>query len=569
MNQKSKFKRKEMENAEIKASLIKNKSLSLKRLLHDYEEIKNQIVPIPGVSAFPLDDNMYEWHGNIKALADNIYKGAILHFSFSFPKDYPISPPDIYILNNNFTHPNILENGRICLDMFEKNKKDYNGWKTGYTILSILLQLQSFFFEVNENFLTVEHKKRIKEELISLSEFSCSKCKHKGSINPFPNFPQESELNTKLTLEQYKQRKKEELCCFYLKENFQKIPIGLGIKICKLKNIDEIISISSCLDFVSLKAFSKERLRISFDGQRFTHWFPLYFGEKGKKDLFLNSATKAISMIIKGNTKEFEPYLIIKVLPKLFDSICLSIVNENVHNNSRTWEILIYIYRILIIFVKTFPEFRDEINSKIKNFIKFPENRNIDITPSLSELLAMISISEYSIDDILPFIISENFDRHIALILKEALNIKYFSDFVKIDNIEAKACFKVGSNDYQILLFYYYLIKKLVFSDCKTLDEFEEKLDQNYGCLTEIELDKHRNELNKIFKIDNYNDFYEYMGMKSPNIEDLNSIFKQAIKNSKEKNYYYSDGYISIPDAKDQISLYMKRYVKFPRYLVY
>ena len=93
--QRIKIKKKEMENAQIKASLVKNKTLSLKRLLHDYEEIKNQIIPIPGVSALPLGDNMYEWHGNIKSLANNIYKGAVLHFRFSFPRDYPLSPPDV------------------------------------------------------------------------------------------------------------------------------------------------------------------------------------------------------------------------------------------------------------------------------------------------------------------------------------------------------------------------------------------------------------------------------------------------------------------------------------------
>ena len=567
MNQKNKFKRKEMENAEIKASLMKNKALSLKRLLHDYEEIKNQIVPIPGVSAFPLDDDMYEWHGNIKALAVNIYKGAVLHFRLSFPKDYPISPPDIYILNKDFTHPNILENGKICLNMFEKNKYDYNGWKSGYTILSILLQLQSLFFEVNENFLTEKRKKKIKEELISLSDFNCSKCKHKGSINPFPNFPEESELNKKLTLEQYKQVKKEELCCYFLKENFQKIPIGLGIKISKIKNSNEIISISSCFDFISLKAFSKEKLRVSFDGKRFTHWFPLYFGEKEKKDLFLNSATKAISMILKGNTKEFEPNLIIKIMPKLFDSIFLSMVKENVHVSSKVLEILIYIYRILIIFVKTFPEFRNQINSKIKNFIKFPENRNINITPSLSELLCMLSISEYSIDEILPFFISENYDRRIPSIIKKSLNI-YLYEFENIDSMEAKLCFKGGRFDYLVLLFYYYFIKKIVFNNNQTLDDFAAKLDQNYGCLTEIELDRHRNEFNKILKIEDYNEFYEYLGMKSPNIIELNEIFKIAIKNYRNKNYdLYSDSYIIIPSDKEQIKLYMKRYASFEELL--
>ena len=80
------------------------KMLLLNKMDSVAEEIKNQVIPIPGVSALPLGDNMYEWHGNIKSLVNNIYKGAVLHFRFSFPKDYPLSPPSVYLLNNNFCH---------------------------------------------------------------------------------------------------------------------------------------------------------------------------------------------------------------------------------------------------------------------------------------------------------------------------------------------------------------------------------------------------------------------------------------------------------------------------------
>ena len=87
-----------MEKAAISALLVQQKSFSLQRLTHDYNEITKQTVPIPGVSALPLDDDIYEWHGNVKAIANNPYKGAVLHFKLVFPKDYPLSPPTVYLL---------------------------------------------------------------------------------------------------------------------------------------------------------------------------------------------------------------------------------------------------------------------------------------------------------------------------------------------------------------------------------------------------------------------------------------------------------------------------------------
>ena len=138
MSTKDKKIKREFSTAEIKALIVKNKSLAIKRLLHDYEEIKNQAVPIPGVVVLPLANDMYKWHGNIKCLNDTIYKGAVLHFQITFPKDYPLSPPKITLLSKGtIYHPNIigLENS-ICLDFLQnKNKKEDIRWNSGYTIL--------------------------------------------------------------------------------------------------------------------------------------------------------------------------------------------------------------------------------------------------------------------------------------------------------------------------------------------------------------------------------------------------------------------------------------------------
>ena len=170
MESKKRFKKKKINHAELEADLVKNKSLSLKRLQHDLNEIKNQIIPIPGVCASPLDTNFYEWHGNIKCLKDNAYKGAVLHLKFIFPKDYPLSPPDIYVLNPNIVHPNVLGGGRICLDILEKRKDNFIGWRSGYTVLTILTQLQNFFFDTNKTFLINELDEKKELEILDKKE---------------------------------------------------------------------------------------------------------------------------------------------------------------------------------------------------------------------------------------------------------------------------------------------------------------------------------------------------------------------------------------------------------------
>ena len=274
-----------MEKAIIRALLDKSKSFSLQRLMHDYKEIKDQKIPIPGVSAIPLDDNIYEWHGNVKAIADNPYKGAVLHFKLVFPYDYPLSPPTVYLLNHGLSHPNVMPDKRICLDMFEKKQGSYIGWKSGYTVLSILLQLQMFFFDVDEKFLDEHKKEKIKKELEALGEFNCPSCKHKGSANPYPPFQTLEVKNAKLTQTQYKEEKKKEICCYHRKTSFEEDPLGLGISITKIPRTGEIKGVTPRFDFVSFKAYTKEGLRVALNGEHFTHWFPLYFGENKKKEI--------------------------------------------------------------------------------------------------------------------------------------------------------------------------------------------------------------------------------------------------------------------------------------------
>lgn len=57
-----------------------------------------------------------------------------------------MSPPSITLFTD-VTHPNVFGK-TLCLDMLEGSGKRYEGWTSAYTVESILIQLQSFLFEV-------------------------------------------------------------------------------------------------------------------------------------------------------------------------------------------------------------------------------------------------------------------------------------------------------------------------------------------------------------------------------------------------------------------------------------
>lgn len=72
----------------------------------------------PGISAFPEADNMFSWVGTINGVKDTVYEGLVYKLSLHFPNDYPFNPPEVKFETPCF-HPNVDQNGNICLDILK------------------------------------------------------------------------------------------------------------------------------------------------------------------------------------------------------------------------------------------------------------------------------------------------------------------------------------------------------------------------------------------------------------------------------------------------------------------
>ena len=107
----------------------------------------------------------------------------------------------------------------------------------------------------------------------------------------------------------------------------------------------------------------------------------------------------------------------------------------------------------------------------------------------------------------------------------------------------------------------------MIYAECDSLEKFAEKIDKNFCCLTETEIDKHRLEINKILKIDNFNDFYKFMNMEPPSKDELNKKLKQSFENSKIKKYHGADEIRFVPSPAEQIKYYMKKYEDFKNFV--
>eukprot|EP00743_Colponemidia_sp_Colp-15_P001149 GILK01001262.1.p1 GENE.GILK01001262.1~~GILK01001262.1.p1 ORF type:complete len:203 (+),score=24.91 GILK01001262.1:88-609(+) len=99
---------------------------------------------VPGISAFPDGDNLFNWVGTIKGSEGTAYEGLSFKLHLKFPADYPFSAPVVSFSTPCF-HPNVDMNGNICLDIL-KDK-----WSAVYNVRTILLSIQSLLGEPNND----------------------------------------------------------------------------------------------------------------------------------------------------------------------------------------------------------------------------------------------------------------------------------------------------------------------------------------------------------------------------------------------------------------------------------
>jgi len=146
---------------------------SKQRLMRDAQEYHRRKNEIPNIAAAPLPDNMFKWHVNMAGAPGTRWEGGVYHFVIHFGiDDYPLRPPEVSLVSRMDGIPHVYGSW-ICLDMLESHyfsPRKYHGWSSGYTLMSILIQMQAFLTQNKGkvSLMTRRHNEQIQ----------CSQCKH-------------------------------------------------------------------------------------------------------------------------------------------------------------------------------------------------------------------------------------------------------------------------------------------------------------------------------------------------------------------------------------------------------
>ena len=113
-----------------------------KRLMRDFKKMLKD--PPPCLNAAPNDDNIFFWTAVIFGPDDTPWEGGTFNLTLEFTDQYPNKAPVVKFVTKMF-HPNIYQDGRICLDILQAQ------WTPIYDVAAILTSIQSLLNDPNPN----------------------------------------------------------------------------------------------------------------------------------------------------------------------------------------------------------------------------------------------------------------------------------------------------------------------------------------------------------------------------------------------------------------------------------
>lgn len=111
------------------------KNPGIKRLMREALELSE---PTDEYNAYPLEDNLFEWHFTVRGPPNTEFENGVYHGRIILPSEYPMKPPDIILLTPN---GRFEIHKKICLSISGHHPES---WQPSWSIRTALLALIAF-----------------------------------------------------------------------------------------------------------------------------------------------------------------------------------------------------------------------------------------------------------------------------------------------------------------------------------------------------------------------------------------------------------------------------------------
>ncbi|CAG5129686.1 unnamed protein product [Candidula unifasciata] len=542
----------------------------LKRFKFDQAELKKS--PVANVSAVPLENNIYEWHCNIRQ--DEI----IFHLILFFPQQYPYQSPSAEFVPNGFVYNSgATKQGKkgtqICLDIFsdfsdyhtEWKTKKGEGWSPAYTVQTILMNVVAFLSETQAS---GSSSTTYVNNLNLSKSFTCSDCGHCYS-SPFPSLDNEvmqgsTPVKKHSKSERTKAKGKEDLSDLptETEDLFQLIDYisKEKFKIQKPASVQDIWgyglavsgtawrpTLTSPCEFITGRSFYgmekaagvvqsvfKEELKL---------FLPLFIHPvhgSGIQEEFERTLRKVGKLMPKYTDKTPIEDLVLKTIPNLLTATVVEFSKGTQHTSDNSLSGYFALHRLFLWAIDTYPGLQDKIEEQVKSFVENEDDRSKDKVPYIAEWLMLVSGSKkYRWKDVAGAYLSESWKRNV---------IWYVKDDVKLGLLDTPKEYRI-KHTYDLTEI---ARKHLAFQACfldvampagMSRKEVLKRYDDNLGFPTREMVEVMKEAFVNInTNLKNYQDWFQILKLSVPSDDELYSIMVRAVQFSIESPGYHWKG---------------------------
>ena len=533
--------------------------------MFDQEELR--LEPVANVSAAPLDEDMFEWHCNIRQ--DDI----IFHLILFFPKDYPYSSPSAefvpvgFAYNSGATMPG-KKGTKICLNIFSdfanihtewKNTKGA-GWSPGYTVQTVLMNVVAFLAETQSS---SGNSSTYNNNLKMSKSFCCKDCGHAYN-KPYPELDAVQEGKGKGKGKASKEIKAS--------------PASGGKKGSDGNNTPQIIDYISKEKFKAQKPGGVEELFgyglvVSGNFWRPTLTSPCEF-LTGRSFYGMKKAVGIVHSVLKDELKLFLPLfihpdhgsqikeefektlrevakimpkydpktssiedLVLKTIPNLMSATVVEFSKGTQHTSDNSLNGYFALHRLLLWAIDTYPKLQDMVEEQVQEFVDNDDKRTKKDVPYIAEWLMLVAGSKkYRWRDVAEAYLSESFKRSPMWYVKDCEKLGYL-DTPK--DFRIKKTFELTEVARKHLAFQASFLD-LAMPAGMTRQAIIQRYDSNFGFPTKDMVEEMKDIFTKIeTKMKNYQDWFKILKLPVQSDDELHKKFVDAVKFSILHNSYH------------------------------
>ena len=135
------------------------------------KEKEDNLTPDEFFYVQPLQDDMFKWHFTLRGMPGSPYENGLYHGYFEIPNDYPLSPPNIYFLNESGRYQ---PNTKLCLNITSYHKEE---WTPAWTIRSMTQAICSYFIVEDSGIGSISKSESERRKMaITSRTFKCPHC---------------------------------------------------------------------------------------------------------------------------------------------------------------------------------------------------------------------------------------------------------------------------------------------------------------------------------------------------------------------------------------------------------